>query len=367
VAGLVAIGSGRLFQERQHFVAYFGESIKGLAIGAPVTFQGVRVGSVTDIRVVVYREAQQIRSPVFFEISAGRIGEADGREFRFSRDGSDAKLLFDRGLRAQLQLQSLVTGQLGINLDFHPGAPLVFSGEPGDGQEFPTIPSTMAELGQSLNDLDVNELAQDIRRTVKAAAELVSSPEVKLTLRSAHEVLVRVNTLVGNADARIATLGAALEKSSAEFNETLGAMRTLARHIDDQTVPDVGDTLQAVRHLARRIDAETVPAANLLLGDARRVVDRVGDETIPAANQFLTQVRHLAEQFETTSEAAKLAVEQVRKLALNVDTAVQDRHPLLLQVNTTLQELSNAARSFRILADYLERHPETLLFGKGGK
>ena len=101
VAGLVGIGGGRIFQERQPFVTYFDESIKGLAIGAPVMFQGVRVGSVTDIRLVVYREAKKIRTPVFFEIGAGRISEADGRPFRFAVDGSDAKLLFDRGLRAQ--------------------------------------------------------------------------------------------------------------------------------------------------------------------------------------------------------------------------------------------------------------------------
>jgi paraquat-inducible protein B len=39
----------------------------------------------------------------------------------------------------------------------------------------------------------------------------------------------------------------------------------------------------------------------------------------------------------------------------------------LYHINTTLQEVSAAARSFRVLADYLDRHPEALLFGKSGK
>jgi paraquat-inducible protein B len=78
-------------------------------------------------------------------------------------------------------------------------------------------------------------------------------------------------------------------------------------------------------------------------------------------------VRQLAESFETTSDAIRLAVEQIRQFATTADSAVQDRQPLLYQINTALQEVSGAARSFRALADYLDRHPEALLFGKRGK
>ena len=37
------------------------------------------------------------------------------------------------------------------------------------------------------------------------------------------------------------------------------------------------------------------------------------------------------------------------------------------QVDSTLQEVSRAARSLRVLADYLERHPDALLRGKKGE
>ena len=37
------------------------------------------------------------------------------------------------------------------------------------------------------------------------------------------------------------------------------------------------------------------------------------------------------------------------------------------QIGTTLQEVSRAARSLRVLADYLERHPDALLRGKTGE
>jgi paraquat-inducible protein B len=374
VAGLVVVGGGRFFQHRQYWEANFDESIKGLAIGAPVTFRGVKVGSVTDIRVVVNRDVtpanasrEVMRTPVFFEISADRISDVAGREIRFEKEAAGIKRLFEYGLRAQLELQSLVTGQLGINLDFHPAAPMKLAGMSLKYPEFPTIPSTMAALGRSLDDLNVNELAQDVRRTVKGIEQLVNSPEVKQVLVSANTALARVNTLAANTNATISTLGPALERTSATLNETLETIRTLAQNVDNQTVPTVGRTLQDIGQLARRIEAETVPAANQFLGDAAQVAQRLDAETVPAANQLVGQVRQLAVSFEATSESARLAVEQVRQLATTADAAVQDRQPLLYQINTTLQEVSAAARSFRVLADYLDRHPEALLFGKRGK
>jgi paraquat-inducible protein B len=374
VAGLVLVGGGRFFQHRQFWEANFDESIKGLAIGAPVTFRGVKVGSVTDIKVIVNRNVDPaavatdvLRTPVFFEISGDRISDKAGQEIRFEKEAAGIKRLFEAGLRAQLELQSLVTGQLGINLDFRPGAPMKLAGVSVKYPEFPTVPSTMAALGRSLDDLNLSELSQDIRRTVKGVEQLVTSPEIKQVLISANAALARVNTLVVNADAKVTALGPALEQTSAALNETLETIRVLVQTVNGQTVPTVNRAFQDIGQLARRVESETVPAANQFLGDARQVAQRLDSETVPAANQFLVQVRQLAAQFETTSEAATLAVEQVRKLAGTVDTAVQDRQPLLYHINTTLQEVSAAARSFRVLADYLDRHPEALLFGKSGK
>src|SRR5512139_828839 len=80
VAALVLLGGGRLFQHRQFWEAYFDESIKGLAIGAPVTFRGVKVGSVTDIKVVVDRGAKAVRIPVIFQLEADRFTDSQGAE-----------------------------------------------------------------------------------------------------------------------------------------------------------------------------------------------------------------------------------------------------------------------------------------------
>ena len=374
VAALVVLGGGTFFQHRQFWEAYFDESIKGLAIGAPVTFRGVKVGSVTDIRVVVNRDATPatvttgvMHTPVFFEISANRIEDTAGHEVRFEKDAAGIKRLFDFGLRAQLELQSLVTGQLGINLNFHPGAPVKLTGRSLKYPEFPTIPSTMAALGRSLDDLNMNEVAQDVRRTVKGIEQLVNSPEVKQVLVSTNAALGRLNTLVANTDAKIATLGPALEKTTVALHDTLGTIRALAMNIDRQTVPAVGETLQDVRQLARRIEAETVPAANRLLGDAQQVARRLEAETVPAATRVLTDLRPLLGETVKTVEAARATLEQAQETLATSQEVVEERSPLQFQIRTTLQDVSGAARAIRSLSDYLERHPEAVLFGKDGK
>ncbi|MBP1775152.1 MAG: Mammalian cell entry related domain protein, partial [candidate division NC10 bacterium] len=343
IAGLVVVGGGKFFQHRQFWEANFDESIKGLAIGAPVTFCGVKVGSVTDIRVVVNRNVSPdkvttdvMRTPVFFEISADRIADTAGNEVRFEKDAAGVKRLIEFGLRAQLELQSLVTGQLGINLDFHPGAPMKLTGVSLKYPEFPTVPSTMAALGRSLDDLNLNEVAQDIRQTVKGIERLVNSPEVKKIFVSANATLARVDTLAANADSKIAKLGPALEKATATLNETLDTIRVLTQNVNSQTVPAVSQTLQDVGQLARRIESETVPGANQFLGDASQVAKRLDAETVPAVNQLVGQVRQLAASFERTSDSVRLAVEQIRQLATTADAAVQDRQPLLYQINTSL-------------------------------
>ncbi len=345
IAGLAILGGGKLFRPTQRWVAYFDESIKGLAIGAPVTFRGVKVGSVTDIRVVVDPRAQVVRIPVIFQIEADRITQVGGGAVQFAPDRAGVKLGFEQGVRAQLELQSFVTGQLSINIDSHPGSPLRLVGGSTLYPEFPTIPSTMAALGQSLNDLNVAEMAQDLRRTVQGAERLVNSAESKKILASAVAALEGANRLVTTADANVASLGPALDKTSAAIQETLETIRTLVRHVDTQTVPAATETFGDAGRLARRVDAETVPALN----------------------QVLTELRPLMGEVVKAVEAARGALEQAQKTLASAHEAVEERSPLQFQILATLQEVSGAARAIRTLSSYLERHPEAVLFGKGGK
>src|ERR1700743_515716 len=98
VIAIVALGSANLFQSRPHAVAYFPGSVNGLAVGAPVTWLGVRIGSVTEVRMDFDAQRRAVRIPVFMEFEPERVNIVGGEA-----DTIKIKDLVSKGLRAQLQ------------------------------------------------------------------------------------------------------------------------------------------------------------------------------------------------------------------------------------------------------------------------
>ena len=117
-SGIVFLGSGALFRDIQEVVMFFDGSVGGLQVGAPVTFRGVAIGEVSKIQIVYEAAKQEFRIPVAAELYPDRIQRMAATPSKTSLQG-----LIDRGLRAQLQMQSLITGQLSIQLDFYPDTP----------------------------------------------------------------------------------------------------------------------------------------------------------------------------------------------------------------------------------------------------
>ena len=156
VAAVLFLGAGRLLRERIPYVLYFPGSVAGLA-GAPVTFRGVSVGAVTKILVQLDRESMQVRTPVFIEVYPATVTVRQKPEVRRPRAVMAA--LVERGLKAQLKMQSFVTGQLAVDLDFYPDAPMELVGASPEYPELPTIPSTMQQLSQAVADLPLQAIA----------------------------------------------------------------------------------------------------------------------------------------------------------------------------------------------------------------
>ncbi len=129
VAALVLFGSGKFFTKTNRYVAFFEGSVKGLSVGAPVMFRGVRIGKVDDFQVYYDAKEQKFKIPVLITLypdkvhGVGMEGDSSEAENRLMWD----QMLKD-GFRAELQIQSLVTGQLAVQLDFYPGKPLKLYG-----------------------------------------------------------------------------------------------------------------------------------------------------------------------------------------------------------------------------------------------
>ncbi len=163
VAGILIISGGKLLlTDKTNYVLYFKGSVKGLNIGSPVSFRGVNIGTVTDIQLVVGEQESDIRIPVIVEIDNTKFLSSQTGKSMMGDDDSIAELV-TAGLRAQLQLQSLLTGQLFIQIDFFPNteANLVEDNRYRRSyKEIPTIPTPIEIIGKLLENLPVDKIKE---------------------------------------------------------------------------------------------------------------------------------------------------------------------------------------------------------------
>lgn len=139
-------------------VMYFDESVKGLDVGAPVLFKGVKIGEVTEVKLKANLQTMQFLIPVYAKIYNGKSLITDTKDERERLD----KFISD-GLRAQLAINSVITGQLLIELDMFPKSKVVLH-ELAENElfEIPTIGSPFSEISKSLQVLPVTQIANDI-------------------------------------------------------------------------------------------------------------------------------------------------------------------------------------------------------------
>ncbi len=327
IAGILIFGSGKFLQETAQYVMYFDGSVKGLSVGSPVVFRGVKVGTVTDILLQYNPANMSIKIPVVIELEAERIAFVGERPRR--RDPWKAtRQLIERGLRAQLQTQSLVTGQLMIELDFHPDKPVNLVGGHTEYPEIPTIPSPLKELSKKIEKVPIEEIFEKLLAAVGGIEEIVNSPEIKGIISSLNQTVEDASKLVKNLDAQVGPLASSIQK-------TLGDTRKLVRDVNSQVQPvasSIKGTVEDYGKLAKNVDSQIEP---------------------------------LASSIEKSLEEVRTALEQGRKTLVQAEDVIGEDSPLMYELDNTLKEVGAAARSIRLLADYLKRHPEALLKGKG--
>jgi len=275
---VVVWGSGRFFRQTKSFVCYFSGSVNGLNAGAPVKFRGVPIGSVTEMRFRLEETAginpDEFRIPVWFEIDLKRLSEfRAGSPVRLDRARFDE--LIARGLRAQLQTESFVTGVLYVGLDFFPGSPVALvHGDRPDVFEVPTMPTMLERASQSLTKLmarieklDLEGLVRSVDETLDGINGLVRSPEIGRTLVAAREALGSIRQLSDDLKPSVPPMMKSLDATSADARSSLKRLdATLAdlRSLIDtqgpltveltQTLIDLGDAAESVRDLASYLD-----------------------------------------------------------------------------------------------------------------
>jgi paraquat-inducible protein B len=251
--GIVAVllfGSGRLFRSASTFVLFFPGSVDGLAVGAPVRFKGVEIGAVTDIRIALGDPergsagfARDVRVPVFVEIDDEKLSSL-GAPADLDDPGTLRELV-RAGLRGQLATQSLVTGLLFVQLDFHPDTPASLY-EP-DGSlppEIPAIPTRIeqvqnaaAQVIQKLQSIDFDRVLQAMVDTLEGIDRLVNSAglhegvaALPKAVASLEGAAAELRDFVDHFDRRSEPVFRELERTTTAGREALEQARdTLAR------------------------------------------------------------------------------------------------------------------------------------------
>ena len=285
----------------QRYVLHFNESLRGLSVGAPVSFLGIPVGEVTyaglvfnpatfgmtaRVEIVVYpnRFVAQLPRGV---TPIPRFMTLEGRHAVMQR-------LVERGLRAQLQTGSLISGQLFVALEYFREAPKARIDWTHEPPEFPVMRGGLGRFeGKVLN------------------------------------ILTKVEKMP-------------LDEIGQDVKKALGTL--------DQA-------LQNVNQMVTRVDGEVVPEVKKTLVTLDRALQDA-DKTLSQVNEALPEVRKTLEDLRRSVAAAERVLSNTEANLLGPDAPAQQ------ELRDALQEISGAARGIRVITDYLERHPEVLIRGK---
>jgi paraquat-inducible protein B len=250
IGGLSVLASATWFQTRPTFVSFFSESVNGLENGAPVKFQGVPVGNVTELVIEINREAHTFQVPVSYQVDVSKLMTLNG-PFMDLADSAVLRRQIVEGLRAKLQMESIVTGQLYIELSYDTAAaPPVLESHKTRHPEIPTTPSLMAALGTGagsvvadvmkvlfrlnvlLEEIDMPEINDAVVATAQSVRQLVNAPEIRAALQQLpgateqiRSSMAAIERLAGTADSAIGPIGAQVTVATTELASALAVMR----------------------------------------------------------------------------------------------------------------------------------------------
>jgi len=308
-AGVMIFGGSDFFKDKKRFVIFFDSALNGLNVGAPVKLQGVQIGNVSEISLMMDSTTGRIFKPVVIEIDPALLRDMSGQQsggHTEKQRRQDAQRLIDAGLKGRLETQSLLTGLLFVDLNFYSDKPVnLVKLDYKKLPELPSVPTTVDEIRNTADEilnrarqLPVEEMMKNLTDTLSEMRTLLQSDDTKKSL-------------------------AALTKS---LQETQRLMTTL----NDQVGP-------------------LMKNANSTLSETRGTLQDFNKELLPvlkATEQSLTAATKLLNESQNTLNAVETM-------------AAPDA-----QLGQALVEMRNAARSLKDLTESLERRPESLIYGK---
>ena len=317
VLAMLVFGSGKLFQQKSMQVLFFEGSVKGLSVGAPVKFRGVDIGEVKKIELTINPDNLEFFVPVYVQIYRNRISILGGKNVgEFDNVEVVDALVTKMGLRAQLQMQSFLTGQLFINYDFYPDIPIRKVGLEKKVYEVPTIPTalqmltdTLEQFVEDLRKANFREIVDNIAQTAKGANELINSADMRESVAHLNSALQDVQRFIEHTDELVGKVNGRFDSLADGFDATMEDTRKMAQNIDKRVDPVTSD-------------------------------------------------------IQSTLAAAQSSFEKAESLMIEARSLISENSKLRQEIMMTLESLSDASRSLEELTEYLQRHPEAIMTGK---
>ena len=407
------------------FIMFFDSSIRGLSLGAPVEFKGIKVGSVLDVRLEFDRGSTSFRIPVLIEVEPQRIIERGNQ----GADTSNQifKTLVERGLRARLQTGSLLTSQLFVELDMHPGSPINLSGSDTPYPELPTLPtSNFGAITQSAEDLLAKLNAIDIEEVTSVLIDTIET--ANRTMHSADEAINNANILIGTPgipeaieDVRIAlknfknitqkmddsnlitsttkTMSSAAKTMSSAAKTINNANTLITSHGISEALEDIRISLKNFKNITQKVDDsnliasatktmksvdetinnadQTLSNANKAIGSAISTINNANTLiTSPGISEAIEDIRISLKNFKSIMlkvdnsniqeaiNAGHLALDNLSKTLDKTSKVMDPNSPIQYNLIELTREFEETARAIRSLVETLERNPQELIFGK---
>lgn len=401
----------------------FRENFSGLAVGAPVELEGVRIGEVSSIRGIVDEDRfgdDAVRLLATLALLPSRLS-LDVAEFDDPLDYFEQRV--DAGLRARLVTATILTGGLKVEMIEVPDAPIELmdlSAEP-----YPILPSAQSEISdmtataegvfQRINALPIEELLVSAIGFLDAAETLVGGEDVRQVPGDVRGLIGDVRGLVGSQElqtlpAEVSALVGELQLAAADMRivtASLSEADLVARlqgAVDSATaaatgieisvagVPELLTSLTALSDRVASLPVETMIAqVNETLASAEMLFASKDTQALPGALATAMAeveaailelreggaVRNLNQTLasaETAAAAIETAVAGLPSLAVRIETLVEraentlsgvdQNSELSREARASLRDIRNAAKAFESLSRALERRPNSVIIGR---
>ena len=304
IGAVVFFGSANLFTRKQSFVTYFNQSVSGLSVGSNVKYKGVTIGKVTKVQLKFQGTNEPPLVRVLYEIDADNLLNKFGLTINIF-DRNVNKKAVENGFRAKLDFESLISGLLYVALDFYKDAsPPILQEDGTNGPfEIPAQPSDIEALFANLTKAIGNLGNIDFQGMAKDLQTLLVSAR-------------------NNIDAmHLDRLGSSLNKTSEAINQL--------------------------------VSGEQVKSA---LSSVRQSFDQL--------TTTLKNLNPAVEDLKPTLDQAKNSLTNLQKATGELNRLLKPDSSLRYQLDTSLSQIGAAAESIQRLSDFLQRHPNSLIFGR---